>query len=127
MPTYFDLQFLLDIEDIDLGGMDGVEDERDDQRQEKGHPASDQKVSDGGEWNFLVTDLQLLATPQKSQKSQAKRGIILMLFNQLVSAMFSHKLEAKDDEDIETLLYKLGVVLVFVLVIVAKTDLIVTK
>ena len=42
--------------------------------------------------------------------------------------MFSHKLEAEDNEDVEALLYKLGIVLVLLLlVIVAKTDLIVAK
>ena len=64
--------------------MDGVENEGDEEREKEGRPASDEKVSDGAEGNRLVTDLQLLTLtkPQKSQKSQAKRGIIWKLFNQ---------------------------------------------
>ena len=41
--------------------------------------------------------------------------------------MFSHKLEAEDNEDVEALLYKLGIVLVLLLLVVAKTDLVVAK
>ena len=58
-PTDVDLQFLLFTvsEDIHLGGVDGVEDEGDQQGQQEGRPASDEKVSDGAEGNLLVTDL----------------------------------------------------------------------
>ena len=40
--------------------MDGVEEEGDDQREEEGRPASDEKVSDGGVINLLETDHQKL-------------------------------------------------------------------
>ena len=56
VATDVDLEFLPDIEDVHLGGVDGVEDEGEDQREEEGHPASQQKVEDCWEGNFLVSD-----------------------------------------------------------------------
>ena len=73
IPENVDLQLLLDSEDVHLGGMDGVEDEGEDQRQEEGRPASQQKVEDG---NILSPDGHISAIRiSHSQDSQAGENI----------------------------------------------------
>ena len=71
VATDVDLQFVLESEDVHLGGMDGVEDEGEDQRQEEGPPASQQK---GENLNILSPDIHI-SSSHKSQDSQAAGNI----------------------------------------------------
>ena len=75
VATDVDLSFLPDIEDVHLGGVDGVEDEGEDQRQDEGHPASHKKVEDGAEGNFYSPDVHRWSIIVKSQDSQARENI----------------------------------------------------
>ena len=54
--------------------MDGVEDEGEDQGQEEGRPASQEKVGDGGERNNLVPDLYYIFVSRNGQDSQAGKN-----------------------------------------------------
>ena len=116
--TDVDLQFLLESEDVHLGGMDGVEDEGEDQRQEEGHPTSQQK---GENLNILSPHVHI-SSSHNGQDSQAA-GNISDLTWQLIN-YYLHELETEDDEDVEALLYKLGVVLDLIF---SQVDLVVTK
>ena len=52
VPADVDLEFVPESEDINLGGVVGVEDEGEHQGQEEGRPASHQEVADGAEGNL---------------------------------------------------------------------------
>ena len=108
--------------------MDGVEDKGEDQRQEECGPASQQKVEDGGEGNIPSPDVDISAMRiSHSQDRQTGEKIfeISTHTNWLINNITSlHELETEDDEDVEALLYKLGVVHDL---LISQVDLIVTK
>ena len=85
--------------------MDGVEDGGEDQRQEEGRPASQQE---GGDLNILSPDIDI-SSSHNCQDSQAGDNIWDLIFTNWLT-MILHELETEDDENVEALLYKLGVV-----------------
>ena len=82
VTTDVDVQFLLDSEDINLRGMDGVEDEGEEKRQEEGRPPTQQKVEDGVEGKRLHQ--RLTTSSHDSQYGQAGvRVRVIMMYNVL--------------------------------------------
>ena len=68
--------------------MDGVEDKGEDQRQEEGPPASQQKVEDGAEVNILSPDVHISSSHncQDSQAGENIWGLTRQLINILTRA-----------------------------------------